>query len=66
MRAKFIYRGLTDGEESHDDAEVTSKETAEQEIKDLIVWFNEGEKARYSNKGRPREPVQRTGFVEEK
>ena len=58
-RVKFIFKTKGGGDETcyPDEAEITSFETAEEEIKDLIKEFNKEEKRRYGDKARQRELV---------
>jgi len=57
MKVKFNFK--MKGDEANvlypDEATVTSLEKAEEEIKDLIEAFNEGEKSRYGNESGIRE-----------
>jgi len=58
IKVKFYYREK--GEKASpdpDEVTVSSLETAEQEIKNIIEEFNRVEKVRYGDKGRPREFV---------
>jgi len=59
IKVKFIFKNKDTGEESDypDEANVTSLETAEQEIKELLEQFNETERHRYGDEKTCREFV---------
>lgn len=57
LNVKFIFKRKDDSEEFPDEASVTSLETAEQEIKELIEQFNEVEIQRYGDEKTCREFV---------
>lgn len=57
IQVKFTYKRKGDDENFPDEANVTSLETAEKEIRELIEQFNEGELQRYGNKESYREFV---------
>lgn len=62
LKVKFYSRLKgSEGEAWPEEASVTSLETAEEEIKEIVKKFNQVEKERYGDKGRPREFIRLAG-----
>ena len=57
IKVKFISRTIGTNEELNDEATIEPTGNIEEQIKAIIVTFNEEEKRRYGDNGRPREFV---------
>jgi len=57
VRVKFQTKNIKTGDVYDEDVSVTSLETAEEELKELVEEFNRVEEERYGEEGRPREFV---------
>ena len=65
MRAKFVFRVISNGLEFPDSAKVLSMTTAKEEIENLIEKYNEVESLRYGDTRSHRELVKITGFEDD-